>query len=91
MILMNKNFNKVLSIFASYGIVQVLAQDLGIKTGKKQRDLIQSQPIQFFILYSGAFFVSNDYIVSLITICLYYVLKYLYSGGETSQVCFEEI
>ena len=88
---MNKNFNKIFAIMASYGIVQVLAQDLGIKTGKKQRDLVQAQPLQFFILYSGAFFVSSDHTVAVITTALYYFLKYIYSGGETSQVCFEDI
>ena len=35
--------NRVLNIIAAYGIVQVLAQDLGIKTGKKQRDFITSR------------------------------------------------
>jgi len=88
---MDKNFNKVFSIMASYGIVQVLAQDLGIKTGKKQRDLVQTQPIQFFILYSGAYFVSGDHAVAVITTSLYYFLKYIYSGNETSQVCFEDV
>ena len=88
---MDKNFNKVFSIIASYGIVQVLAQDLGIKTGKKQRDLVQTQPIQFFILYSGAYFVSSDHTIAFITITLYYFLKYIYSSNETSQVCFEDV
>jgi hypothetical protein len=87
----NKNIDKVLVVLASYGIVQVLAQDLGIKTGEKQRDLVQSQPFQFFILYSGAYFVTHDYILALVTVSLYYFLKYVYSGGKTSQVCFEEI
>lgn len=87
----NKNIDKVLVVLASYGIVQVLAQDLGIKTGEKQRDLVHSQPIQFFILYSGAYFVTHDYILALVAVSLYYFLKYVYSGGKTSQVCFEEI
>ena len=88
---MEKNYNKVFTIMASYGIVQVLAQDLGIKTGKKQRDLVQSQPIQFFILYSGAYVVSSDHTAAFITTTLYYFLKYIYSGNETSQVCFEDV
>jgi len=87
----NKNIDKVLVVLASYGIVQVLAQDLGIKTGTKQKDLVQSQPIQFFILYSGAYIVTHDYILALVAVSLYYFLKYVYSGGKTSQVCFEEI
>ena len=40
---MNIDINRVLSIFGAYGIVQVLSDDLGIKTCKKQRDLVQSK------------------------------------------------
>ena len=39
-----KQFNNILLIFAAYGVLQVLAQDLGVKTGKKQRDLVHSLP-----------------------------------------------
>ena len=84
-------FKAVLSVLASYGIVQVLAQDLGIKTGKKQRDLVQKQPIQFLILYSGAYVVCDDLKLALIATLLYYFLKYVYSNGETSDVCFEDV
>ena len=31
------NWHEIILIIGAYGIVQVLAQDLGIKTGKKQR------------------------------------------------------
>ena len=31
----------IVKIISAYGIIQVLAQDLGIKTGKKLRDLAQ--------------------------------------------------
>ena len=84
-------FKTIFSLLASYGIVQVLAQDLGIKTGKKQRDLVQKQPIQFLILYSGAFVVCDDYKLALIATLLYYFLKNIYSKGETSPICFEEV
>lgn len=81
----------ILSIGTAYGILQVLAQDLGIKTGKKQRDLIQKIPVQIFLLYSAAFTVTNDYYLSFISTSIYYILKYIYSDGKTSSVCFEDV
>jgi len=83
--------NNVLKILGSYGIIQVLAQDLGIKTGKKQRDLVQKIEIQILLLYSAAYITTNDYTLSFITILIYYILKFIYSGGELSKVCFEDV
>ena len=34
---LNLSLEDILKIGAAYGILQVLAQDLGIKTGKKQK------------------------------------------------------
>tara|TARA_Y100000813_G_C23918262_1_gene237615 strand:+ start:196 stop:480 length:285 start_codon:yes stop_codon:yes gene_type:complete len=84
----NKSF---LLILGAYGIVQVLAQDLGIKTGKRQRDLVQSMPVQIILLYAGAYTVTENYTNALIATSLYYLLKYVYSGGKTSNVCFESV
>jgi hypothetical protein len=84
----NKSF---LLIVGAYGIVQVLAQDLGIKTGKKQRDLMQSLPVQIVLLYSGAYTVTDNYTNAAIATGLYFILKYVYSGGKTSAVCFEDV
>lgn len=88
---MNLNLDEVLKIGAAYGILQVLAQDLGIKTGKKQRDLVQSKPVQIFLMYSGGFAVTGDHKTAVIATLLYYFLKYVYSNGETSGVCFEDV
>tara|TARA_R100001163_G_C5068178_1_gene208073 strand:+ start:986 stop:1252 length:267 start_codon:yes stop_codon:yes gene_type:complete len=88
---MNVNIHKTLIVIAAYGIVQVLAQDLGIKTGKRQRDLIQSEPFAFILLFAGAYSVTEDLTLSLITTTLYYFLKFIYSRGITSPVCFEEV
>ena len=85
------NINKIVMVLAAYGIVQVLAQDLGIKTGKKQRDLIQMPPVQAALLFSGAYTVVEDYTLAAVTTGLYYGLKYIYSRGETSAVCFEDV
>jgi Na+/H+ antiporter NhaD/arsenite permease-like protein len=92
---MNMNFNfdtnEVLLIIGAYGIIQVLAQDLGIKTGKKQRDLMQSMPVQIVLLFSGAYTIVNSYRDAAIATIIYYYLKYVYSNGETSAVCFEDV
>ena len=88
---LNPNQNKVVLVLAAYGIVQVLAQDLGIKTGKKQRDLIHKMPIQVSLLFSAAYLVTNDFFLALVSTSVYYFLKYIYSKGETSKVCFEEV
>lgn len=89
---MKKNIlNNILKIIGGYGIVQVLAQDLGIKTGKRQRDLVQGEYVQIIILYSGAYITTGDHILSFITILIYYILKYYYSNGQVSEVCFENV
>lgn len=88
----NENpFNTVMKMFAAYGIVQVLAQDLGIKTGKKQRDLIQKMPMQFILFFSGAYAITETIGPALMVTLVYFHLKYNYSHGETSSVCFEEV
>lgn len=88
---LNENQKKIVLILAAYGIVQVLAQDLGIKTGKKQRDLIQKLPVQIPLLFSGAYLVTDNFYLAFVATAIYYVLKYIYSKGETSNVCFEEV
>lgn len=90
---MNLNFDtdSILMILGAYGIVQILAQDLGIKTGKKQRDLIQSMPVQIALLYAGAYATTSDHRNAMVATGLYYLLKYVYSAGETSNVCFEDV
>lgn len=83
--------HRIFIVGAAYGILQVLAQDLGIKTGKRQRDLVQSQPVQGFLMLSGAYLITNDLTLAMWAVAIYYFLKYVYSGGETSTVCFEEV
>lgn len=88
---LDKNQTNITLVLAAYGIIQVLAQDLGIKTGKKQRDLVQKLPVQVALFFSAAYMVTGDVLLSLVTISIYFGLKYYYSKGETSPVCFEEV
>ena len=89
--LVNTNLHKVFMVSAAYGIIQVLAQDLGIKTGEKQRDLIQTIPVQMIVFYSAGYFVTDNYFLAFISMSMYFFLKYVYSEGETSTVCFEDV
>ena len=83
--------NNFALVLAAYGVIQILAQDLGIKTGKKQRDLVQKLPVQIAIFFSTAYMITSNVMLSLITISIYFGLKYYYSKGITSAVCFEEV
>ena len=83
--------NYVLRVAGGYGIVQVLAQDLGLKTGALQRDLVQQEGVQFLLLWGGAFAVTGHRSEGLVAALLYFVLKHHVSAGETSGVCFEGV
>ena len=71
---------KILMILATYVIVQVTAQDLGIPSGDRQVKLIKQQPIQLAILYASAYTVSEDHKISMIATAIYYILKHVYSN-----------
>jgi len=83
--------NYVLRVAGGYGIVQVLAQDLGLKTGAFQRDVVQAEGVQFLLLWGGAFAVTGHRSEGLVAALLYFVLKHHVSAGETSAVCFEGV
>tara|TARA_Y100000389_G_scaffold103584_1_gene100471 strand:- start:1055 stop:1600 length:546 start_codon:yes stop_codon:yes gene_type:complete len=84
-----KNVNYILKILGAYGIIQILAQDMGLKTGYVQRELVQSKIIQFFIFAGTAFALTNDISQSVMGTLIYFILKYAVSNNQTSMVCFE--
>ena len=89
-----ENRKYIYHVFAAYSIIQVLAQDMGLKTGKKQRDLIHKyKTIQFILFFSTAISImpQENEREALVGCCLYFIMKYYYSEGETSNVCFEKI
>jgi len=71
--------------------VQVLAQDLGLKTGVNQRNLVQHPVVQFFLLWGGAYSVTSFRSEGMVSALLYFVLKYNVSGGRLADVCFEQV
>ena len=70
----NINFEDILNIGATYGVVQILANDLA-DSGVNQSNLLQAMPVQMFLIYSGAFSVTNNHKIAIISIVLYYLLK----------------
>lgn len=87
----NDPINQVLFILGSYAIIQVLAQDTGIKTGSLQRDTIQMKILFGIIAVGMAYSVTKNRSQSMIAVLLYFHLKYVISNNQTSSVCFEKI
>jgi len=77
---------RILKALGTYGIVQILAQDLGIKSGKKQVELVHKLPVQVALLYAGAYLTVEDAELAAITTGLYFFLKYVYSEGITTSL-----
>jgi len=90
-IIPNKYLNSSLKIFGAYGLIQVFAQDVGVKTGKNQRNFVQSSVIQFIIYWAAAYALTDDRSEALFGTVLYFILKYIFSNNETSLVCFEKV
>ena len=75
----NDPINQLLYIAGSYGIIQVLAQDAGIRTPVIQENLVQ-QHFSFVLISIGmAYSLTKNRSHSYIAIMVYYHLKYLIS------------
>eukprot|EP01043_Picozoa_sp_COSAG02_P002244 COSAG02_NODE_51_length_44689_cov_29.477361_16_plen_115_part_00 len=83
--------NYVLRVSGGYGIVQVLAQDIGIRTGINQRNIVQHPVIQFLMLWGGAYALTGHRSEGMVSALLYFALKLNVSGGVNSGVCFEDV
>lgn len=84
--------NYVLLVFGSYGIIQVLSQDFGLKTGLVQRDMWHFvQPLTFLMYVGTAYALSANRSQSVLAGFIYYHLKYVISNNTTSTVCFEDV
>ena len=84
-------YNYILRIAGAYGLIQVLAQDIGIKTGLNQRNFSQSPLIQFLILFGGAYSFTGFRGEAMLSTFLYLVLKNNSSLNKVSDVCFESV
>lgn len=89
--LSNELVNYILRILGAYGIIQILAQDTGLKTGIVQKKIVQTKLVQFLLFLGIAYSVTDQRNTSLIAVIIYFVLKYAVSNGKTTRVCFDEI
>ena len=78
----------VLRALGAYGIIQVFAQDIGLKTGIKQKELSHRPLFRFILLWSIAYAITDDGREALFGALLYFYLKHVYSEGKTLDVCF---
>lgn len=87
----NDRINQIFFILGSYGVIQVLAQDSGLKTGLYQRETVQTHIWFAFMAVGMAFSLTNNRSQSVLAMILYFHMKYVISDNVTSPVCFEEI
>ena len=85
----NNTINSILKLMGGYCLVQVAAQDVGLKTGEIQGEIIKLPALQFF-LYSGvSYALTQDRSIAIISTLLYFQMKFFVSDGITKDVCFE--
>lgn len=65
-------------VLAGYGIAHVLVQDLGVTTSKGHMALFQLLPVQILLMYSGAFALVRDARLAAASVCLYFMLSYVW-------------
>jgi len=87
----NDRINYLLNLLGSYGMIQILAQDSGLKTGEIQRNTVQQSLLFSLIAIGMAFSVTNNRSQAMIAVLYYYHLKYVISNNKTSPVCFEDV
>jgi hypothetical protein len=84
----NRYINTMLRIFGSYVIIQVAAQDLGVKTGTVQSDFIKLSFIQVVLYIGCAFAITQDRSEAFLAALVYFQLKY-FGSDITKDVCFD--
>jgi len=87
----NPALNYLLRIVGAYGIIQVLAQDFGVKTGKHQAEFMRHSVVQWFLFTGTAYTLTNNRSEAMIASTLYFVLRNNISNGETQDVCFKDV
>lgn len=77
-----------LKVIGAYGIIQVFAQDIGVRTGCVQARVSQNIIIQIILFTSVAYSVTDDFFQSFSGTLIYFVFKYIFSHGRLNNVCF---
>ena len=84
-------YNYILRIAGVYGLIQVMAQDIGLKTGLNQRNFTQNPYVQFLVLFGSAYSFTGFRGEALFGTMMYMLMKFNASQGKTSGVCFEDV
>ncbi len=84
-------YNYILRIAGAYGLIQVLAQDLGVKTGLNQRNFIQKPIVLFLVLFGSAYSFTGFRGEAMFGTFIYLALKYNSSFNKLSGICFEDV
>jgi hypothetical protein len=87
-IISDKFFNEVLRFLGAYVIIQVAAQDFGVKTGDIQSDTTKLPILQYFLYAGAAYAISQDRSLALIASLMYFQLKY-FASDKIKDVCFD--
>ena len=81
--------NNILKLFGAYCLIQVAAQDVGLKTGEIQGEIVKLLALQLFMYIGVAYALTQDRSMAIIAALLYFQMKFFVSEGITKDVCFE--
>jgi hypothetical protein len=87
-LLHSRYINEFLRLCGAYVIIQVAAQDLGVKTGDIQSDSTKLSIVQYLLFVGGAYAITQDRSLALIAGIIYFQLKFFASDKE-KDVCFD--
>ena len=87
-IISDKMVNNILRLMGAYVIIQVAAQDLGVRTGNIQSDFTKLSVMQYFLYVGGAYALTQDRSLAIIAGLLYFQLKY-FGSTKIKDVCFD--
>ena len=79
-IITDKTINYLLKIAGAYGLIQIFAQDLGLQTGNLQIRITHQPIVQFILLFSTGYSLTNDRSESFIATMLYFYLRNILSN-----------
>jgi hypothetical protein len=85
----NKTLNSFLKVIGGYCLIQVAAQDIGMKTGTIQSDFVKQPALQFLMYVGVAYALTQDRSMAIIATLLYFQMKFFISRGITKDVCFD--
>jgi len=85
----NKTLNSFLKVIGGYCLIQVAAQDIGMKTGTIQSDFVKQPALQFLMYVGVAYALTQDRSMAIIATLLYFQMKFFISRGVTKDVCFD--